>query len=131
MHGPGQVSRSDNVVAAVVEVVIASCYLEFGLDAVQAAVVEAFGEQLERAVEAPGDYKTQLQEELARRGLSVAYAVVDQTGPPHDRRFTCVALVAGEEAGRGTGRSKKDAEQEAAKQALDGLELPETSAAGG
>jgi ribonuclease-3 len=130
MHGEGQVSRSDNVVAAVVEVAIASCYLEYGLGPVEAAVVDAFAEQLERAVEAPGDYKTQLQEELARRGLSVSYAVVEQDGPPHDRVFTCVALVSGEETGRGTGRSKKDAEQEAAKEALAGLELPEGSAAG-
>jgi ribonuclease-3 len=42
-------------------------------------------------------------------------------GPPHDRRFTCAAVVADEEVGRGSGRSKKAAEQEAAKQALDRL----------
>lgn len=129
IHGVGQVSRSDNVVAAVVEVAIASCYLEFGLDPVRTAVTTAFAEHLERAVEAPGDFKTQLQEELARRGLSVAYAVVEQQGPPHDRVFTSVAVVEGDEAGRGTGRSKKDAEQQAAKQALAALPQPEESAA--
>jgi ribonuclease-3 len=129
MHGAGQVSRSDNVVAAVVEVAIASCYLEFGLEPVRTAVVAAFAEHLARAVETPGDYKTQLQEELARRGLSVSYALVVHQGPPHDRVFTCVAVVDDSEAGRGTGRSKKDAEQEAAKGALAVLLQPETPAA--
>jgi ribonuclease III len=129
MHGVGQVSRSDNVVAAVVEVAIASCYLEFGLEPVRTAVVSAFAEHLARAVETPGDYKTQLQEELARRGLSVTYAVIQQQGPPHDRIFTCVAVVDDDETGRGTGRSKKDAEQEAAKEALGGLLQAESPAA--
>jgi ribonuclease III len=47
--------------------------------------------------------------------------VLDAKGPPHERRFVCAALVDGEELGRGTGRSKKDAEQEAARMALDAL----------
>jgi ribonuclease-3 len=92
-------------------------------------VVAAFAGQLEQAVEAPGDYKTQLQEELARRGQTVSYAVAGQEGPPHDRTFTCVAIVDGEQRGSGTGRSKKDAEQAAAKEALAGLTLPESSSA--
>ncbi len=47
--------------------------------------------------------------------------MLDVEGPPHERRFVCAALVDGEELGRGTGRSKKDAEQEAAEQALEAL----------
>ena len=53
--------------------------------------------------------------------------MLEVEGPPHDRRFVCAALIDGDEAGRGTGRSKKDAEQAAAKQALAGAAaaLPE------
>jgi ribonuclease-3 len=47
--------------------------------------------------------------------------VLEVEGPPHERRFACAALVDGDELGRGTGRSKKDAEQAAAKQALAAL----------
>ena len=48
----------------------------------------------------------------------MSYSVLDVEGPPHERRFACAALVNGEELGRGTGPSKKDAEQAAAKLAL-------------
>ena len=51
----------------------------------------------------------------------MAYTVVAAEGPAHDRRFTCAAVVDGEELGVGSGTSKKAAEQEAAKQALDRL----------
>jgi ribonuclease-3 len=58
---------------------------------------------------------------LARTGKQVGYAVLEVEGPPHDRRFVCAALIDGDELGRGAGRSKKAAEQEAAKQALETL----------
>ena len=64
------------------------------------------------------DYKTELQEELARRGRSVSYNVVDVEGPPHERLFTSAAMVDGAEAGTGRGASKKAAEQAAAREAL-------------
>jgi ribonuclease III len=51
----------------------------------------------------------------------VSYSVVNVEGPPHDRHFTCAASIDGEQVGLGTGRSKKAAEQEAARQALEGL----------
>ena len=51
----------------------------------------------------------------------MTYTVVAADGPAHDRRFTCAAIVDGEELGVGTGTSKKAAEQEAARQALDHL----------
>ena len=61
------------------------------------------------------------QEALARLGLSVVYTVLDVEGPPHDRTFTCAAVIDGEEAGVGKGPSKKAAEQEAAREALEAL----------
>ena len=57
------------------------------------------------------------------------YDVVEVAGPPHDRRFTCAAMIDGEQRGVGSGASKKAAEQEAAKQALAALGLePQTPA---
>ena len=50
------------------------------------------------------DYKTELQEELARRNLSVSYSVLEVEGPPHDRRFTCAATIDGEAGGHGNRR---------------------------
>jgi len=112
---------TERVLASVIEAVIGACYLAYGYDRTAAAVVEAFTPEIEEALEHPGDYKSTLQERLARRGELVSYEVVDERGPPHDRRFQISAVVAGSEVGRGTGRSKKDAEQEAAREALESL----------
>jgi ribonuclease-3 len=80
--------------------------------------VAAFDGRITYALTTHVDHKTELQEELARQGRQVAYNVLDVQGPPHDRTFTCAAMIDGEEAGVGTGRSKKDAEQAAAGKAL-------------
>ncbi len=113
---------TERVLASVIEAVIGACYLAFGYEPTAAAVVEAFAPEIERALEHPVDYKSALQERLARRGELVTYLVVEEQGPPHDRTFEVSATVEGIEAGRGTGRSKKDAEQEAAQAALAALE---------
>ena len=111
-------SQNPNVIAALVEACLGSLYLEFGFERIQPAIVQAFAERIEYAVEGHVDFKTELQEELARRGLAVSYAVVEVEGPPHERRFTCSANIDGEEYGVGTGNSKKAAEQQAAHKAL-------------
>jgi ribonuclease-3 len=113
---------TERVLASVIEAVIGACYLAFGYDRTAAAVVEAFAPEIEDALEHPVDYKSALQERLARRGAIVSYAVVDEQGPPHDRTFSISATIEGVEVGHGTGRSKKDAEQEAAQAALEALE---------
>jgi ribonuclease-3 len=118
--------ETERVLASVIEAVIGAVYLENGYDRTADAVVEAFLPQIEEALENPVDFKSALQERLARRGLTVSYEVVEELGPPHDRTFEVIALVEEEEAGRGSGRSKKHAEQEAAQAALEGLE-PEGS----
>ena len=69
----------------------------------------------------PADFKSALQERLARRGELVAYTVVGEEGPPHERTFEVAAVVGGGEVARGFGRSKKEAEQAAAEAALDGF----------
>ncbi len=113
-----KLSRNRNVLAAVLEASLAAVYLECGFESIEKAVVAAFEGRITYALTSHVDYKTELQEELARRGRQVAYAVLDVHGPPHDRTFRCAAIVEGEEAGVGKGPSKKAAEQEAAREAL-------------
>jgi len=114
-------AQTERVLASVIEAVIGACYLEFGYEATAEAVVEAFSPEIELALERPADFKSALQERLARRGSVVTYEVTAEEGPPHERRFEVAAVVEGEELARGAGRSKKDAEQAAAETALDGL----------
>jgi ribonuclease-3 len=113
--------RTERVLASVIEAVIGACYLHYGYEETSAAVVEAFSREIDQALERPADYKSALQERLARRGAVVVYAVTAEDGPPHDKTFEVAALVAGDEISRGSGRSKKDAEQAAAEAALDAL----------
>ncbi|MDX6475904.1 MAG: ribonuclease [Gaiellaceae bacterium] len=116
----GRLSRNRNVLAALLEAAIAAVYLEHGFEHVEPAIVEAFEPRIEYALTSHVDHKTELQERLARLGRSVNYTVLDVQGPPHDRSFTAAAVIDGEVAGTGTGRSKKDAEQAAAQEALAG-----------
>ena len=113
---------TERVLASVIEAVIGACFLSFGYERTAAAVVEAFAPEIDNALEHPVDFKSALQERLARRGALVSYDVVEEQGPPHDRTFEIRATIGGVEVGRGTGRSKKDAEQVAAQAALEALE---------
>jgi ribonuclease-3 len=113
---------TERVLASVIEAVIGACFLEFGYERTAGAVVRGFREEIDNALENPVDFKSALQERLARRGALVSYDVIEEQGPPHDRVFSIAATVGGVEVGRGSGRSKKDAEQEAAHAALEALE---------
>ncbi len=113
-----RLSRNRNVLAALLEASLAALFLEHGFEKIEHAIVEAFSGRIEYALTSHVDHKTELQEALARRGLQVSYNVLQVEGPPHDRTFTCSAVVDGEQMGVGTGTSKKDAEQAAAKEAL-------------
>lgn len=113
---------SDRILASVCEAVIGAAYLAFGFGRVAPAIVHAFGEQVEEALQNPVDYKSLLQERLAQRSELVAYRIEDEQGPPHDRSFVAIAEVSGDVIGRGEGKTKKSAEQEAALQALDRLD---------
>jgi len=116
-----KLSRNRNVLAALLEAALAALYLEHGFEAIEPAIVEAFEPRIEYALTTFVDHKTELQERLARTGRSVAYKTVTVEGPPHDRSFTAAAVIGGEVVGTGTGRSKKDAEQDAAREALEGI----------
>jgi ribonuclease-3 len=114
--------RTERVLASVLEAVIGACYLHCGYERTAEAVVEAFTPEIAHALEHPVDFKSALQERLAQRGETVDYAVSAELGPPHDRTFEVVATVGSRPVGTGSGRSKKHAEQEAARVALEMLD---------
>lgn len=108
-----------SILADSFEAVIGACYLDGGWDAARTLVLDHLGERIAAAAAGPGagDHKTRLQERVVHmHGQAPRYEVVG-SGPDHDRRFTARVYVAGDLLGRGTGRSKKDAEQSAARAA--------------
>lgn len=126
---PSEVGRSaagllqtERVLASVIEAVIGACYLHAGYERTAEAVVQAFEPEIEQAMEHPLDFKSTLQELLAQRGEVVSYEVTEEQGPPHRRTFGVAATVAGSVLGRGHGRSKKHAEQQAAREAVERLQ---------
>ena len=78
-----------------IEAVIGACYLAYGFEPTAEAVREAFAPEIEQALERPADFKSALQERLARRGELVLYEVTAETGPPHERTFEVAAMVDG------------------------------------
>jgi len=113
---------TERVLASVIEAVIGACYLQSGYERTAEAVVEAFAPEIEEALENPVDFKSALQELLAQRGETVIYEVTDEQGPPHERTFEVAAKVEGTALGSGSGRSKKHAEQQAAREAVERLQ---------
>ena len=117
-----RLAATPSVVGAVLEAALGALFLAHGFAAIEGAIVAAFSEHIETAVSSRVDPKSDLQELLARSGRRATYTEVSADGPAHDRRFTCAVVVEGEELGRGEGRTKKDAEQEAAREALTKVE---------
>lgn len=114
--------ETERVLASVIEAVIGACYLHCGYERTAEAVVEAFAPEIEHALENPVDFKSTLQEILAQRGATVVYKVTAEQGPPHERTFEVSASVDGRQLGTGVGRSKKHAEQQAAREAVERLQ---------
>ena len=128
-HAPSGVGKnadvligSDRILASVCEAIIGAAYLTWGFERVAPAIVAAFAAQIEDALENPVDFKSLLQERLARRSELVVYRIESEEGPPHERSFVAVADVDGTVIGRGSGRTKKQAEQEAASEALESMD---------
>lgn len=112
---------TERVLASITEAIIGAVYLTTGYETTAAAVVEAFAPEIEEALDHPVDFKSALQERLAQRALAVVYVVRAEHGPPHERVFDVAATVGEEVVATGSGRSKKAAEQEAARAALRSL----------
>jgi ribonuclease III len=108
-----------SILADTLEAVIGAVYLDQGLDAAAELVHRLFDPLIEKSsnLGAGLDWKTSLQELTATEGLGVPEYLVTETGPDHEKTFTAAARVGGVSYGTGTGRSKKEAEQQAAESA--------------
>lgn len=110
--------------ARALEALVAAVFLDQGLDRTREVMLRLFGTELERFARSDliVDYKSRLQELIqARHQLTPTYHLVETSGPDHVRQFTAEVRVGGRVVGRGTGRSKKTAETEAARSALEQL----------
>lgn len=112
-----------SILADIMEAVIAAVYLDGGLEAAEALVKRALGDRMNPEFDQDElDAKTKLQELLQSKAMSSPqYTVVDEQGMPHERVFTVELHVNGRILGRGRGRSKKAAQQQAALEALKSL----------
>ncbi|WP_206281489.1 ribonuclease III [Streptomyces prasinopilosus] len=108
-----------SILADTLEAVIGAVYLDQGLDSAAELVHRLFDPLIEKSsnLGAGLDWKTSLQELTATEGLGVPEYLVTETGPDHEKTFTAAARVGGVSYGTGTGRSKKEAEQQAAESA--------------
>lgn len=110
------------LIADSVEAVIAAIYLDGGLEPAEKFILENIKEQIEFASKNVGmkDYKTVLQEELQKKGeVLIKYNLIKEEGPDHAKIFTVDVECDGEKLAEGTGKSKKKAEMEAARIALE------------
>jgi ribonuclease-3 len=118
-----------SILADAMEAVIGAVYLDGGWEAAAQLVLGLLAERIEEAAAGPGgqDYKTRLQELAARRFEQLPRYEVDDEGPDHAKRFFARVYLTGKLAGRGEGRSKKQAEQAAARMAWLTLQVERTA----
>jgi len=110
-----------SILADSVEAVIAAIYLDQGIEVAQSFILKEFEEIINQAINNRIilDFKTEIQEYLQKGGdVNISYELINQEGPPHRRKFFVQLLVSNEVRGIGEGYSKKEAEQNAAKEAL-------------
>jgi len=121
-EGTGGRDKS-SILADTMEALIGAVYLGRGLDAASDLVHRLFDPLIEESsnLGAGLDWKTSLQELTATVGIGVPEYLVSESGPDHEKTFVATARVGGEEYGSGTGHSKKEAEQKAAKSAWHGI----------
>src|SRR5204863_2319855 len=127
--------RKASILADVMEAVLGAVYLDGGLDVASELIVRLFRPRMEAYARGEGerDYKTVLQELSAQEIGSVPDYRVAARGPDHQKEFTATVYLRGEPWGRGMGRSKKEAEQQAAHEAFSRLragDRPEGQTAG-
>ena len=117
----------DSLLADCLEALIASVYLDAGIDAAEAFVIRVFEAMIRKTYTSGGslDYKTELQELCQERLKQLPeYRIVSETGPDHQKQFNMEVWIKGQLFGRGIGKSKKEAEQRAAREGLEKLRMP-------
>ena len=121
-NGGGRTRPS--IIADAVEAVIAAIYLDGGMENARAFIERNVLCDIENKVIANTDFKTALQEFIQRKsGQVLSYAMIGESGPDHMKVFTAEARLNGETIGVGEGHNKKEAEQSAARAALESLKV--------
>lgn len=117
----------DSILADTFEAVLGAVHLDLGPEAAAEVVRRLFVPEIAAAVETGAglDWKTHLQEQCAADGLGLPAYRVEQTGPDHNKSFTALVVLGEQQYGTGSGRTKKEAEQEAARQTSMMLDVPE------
>ena len=122
-----------SILADALEAVLGAVYLDLGLDAARALIERLFRPRMEAYVRGEGDrdYKTILQERASQALRSLPEYRLRDVGPDHEKEFTATVYLGGQPYGQGTGRSKKEAEQQAAQEAFARLSSETPDAEGG
>ena len=122
-----------SILADTLEAVFGAVYLDLGLDVTRTLIERLFRPRMDAYVRGEGDrdHKTILQELASQELHAMPEYRLEERGPDHEKEFTATVHVAGEELGAGTGRSKKEAEQQAAREAFTRLTARSAGAEGG
>lgn len=118
-------NKKPAIMADCVEAIIAAIYLDGGIEPAQKFIIKNLEEPIKIATQNVGDkdYKTVLQEKLQEKGeVKIEYTIIKETGPDHDKTFEAEVEVDGKILAKGTGKSKKAAQMQAAKKALELLQ---------
>lgn len=120
-------AQRPSLLADAFEAILAAIYLDGGMQAAQTHVMRFISKELEKTDdESFKDYKTQLQEVIQRNPEErLSYVLIGESGPDHDKLFTVEVHLNSNVLGTGTGKSKKLAEQSAARQALELMGIEE------
>lgn len=113
-----------SILACAFEAVVGACFLNFGFEKTSKIILRFIGEDLlKHEYQIRIDYKTKLQEIVQQKSeFDIRYLVVEESGPDHDKLYKIVVKINGSNLGCGLGKSKKEAEQLAAKEAIVALE---------
>lgn len=109
---------NQTILADVFEAFVAALYLDQGYEFTRDFVLNIIIDYIDRGVDFLHDYKSTLQEFVQTVKKSIIYEVIDEKGPAHNKTFTSIVKIDGIVMGKGTAGSKKDSEQEAARDAL-------------
>ncbi|MBR5488533.1 MAG: ribonuclease III, partial [Firmicutes bacterium] len=116
--------KRESILADALEAIVAAIYLDGGFEPMRQFVAREFASSIEDALAGKlfADYKTQVQEVLQKRGKNtkIRYVTDREEGPDHDKTFYVHLVCDGMTMGRGSGKTKKEAEQNAAKETLEG-----------
>ena len=118
--GKGQEGKVNNaIIADVFESIVAAIYLDSGIDKAKEFIYETIIPYIKDNTTFFGDYKSELQELIQTTKKSLEYVLVSENGPAHDKNFEIEVVIDGIVFGKGSGKSKKEAEQNAALDAIN------------